>query len=165
MKWPQWFRWLCGERPVVIRPRPPGWNKTLTELSAENRSQSADEIRWAREYEREQLRAWARFPKDGEHFEAARDLTVRYLVHWKAPYSTGGDATLVQGTRVRVSVPPGDPEPIGVYTTPVDEKEFERRFIPAADRSSGKYAGYSVFLYVAQLNRDFRLVPPESAPS
>lgn len=164
MKFPQWFRWLCGERAIVIRPRPADWKTTLTELSAQRRSQSAEEIRWAREYEREQLRSWARFPKNGELFEALRDLPVRYLIHWKAPYATGGDGTLTKGTRVRTSVPAADPEPIGVYTTPVDEKLFAQQFIPEAERASSKYDGYSVFLNVAQLNKDFRLVAPEAAP-
>ena len=163
MKFPLWFRRLCGEREIVIRPRPADWKTTLTELSAEKRSHSAEEIRWAREFERDQLRTWARFPKDGDLYEALRDLPVRYLIHWKAPYATGGEAYVATGSRVRASVPAGDPEPIGVYTTPVDEKLFAAKFIPESDRTSGKFGGYSVFLYVAQLNRDFRLVPPDAA--
>ena len=160
MTFPKWFRRLCGEREIVIRPRPADWTTTLTELSAQGRSYSAEESTWARAYEVEQLRTWARFPKDGEQYEALRDLQVRYLIHWKAPYATGGDGALVKGSRVRASVPAGNAEPIGVYVTPIDEKAFEQKFIPEGDRASGKYDGYSIFLRVAQLNRDFRLVPP-----
>jgi hypothetical protein len=122
-------------------------------------------MRWAREYEREQLRSWARFPKDGDLYEALHDLPVRYLIHWRAPYATGGEGTLAKGARVRASVLAGDAEPIGVYTAPVDEKLFAEKFIPESDRASSKYDGYSVFLYVAQLNKDFQLVPPETGPA
>ena len=37
---------------------------------AEKRTIPAQEIEWARSLERDRLRPWARFPKDGEIFEA-----------------------------------------------------------------------------------------------
>src|SRR5262245_53758486 len=142
------------------KPRPPGWSKTLDALTGETRSLSGDEIEWARQYEREQLRSWARFPRDGEQFEAVRDLRVTYVIHWRAPYGTGGEGTLARGTRVRVSVPASDAEPVGVQAVPVDEKAIGQQLVPEADRLSSKYDGYSLSLTVSQLNKDFRLVEP-----
>src|SRR5512140_2453159 len=101
------------------QPRPREWRKTLDDLRAENRSLSGNEMEWARDYEREQLRSWARFPKDGELFEALHDIKITYLTHWRAPYTGGGEAVLPRGALVRVSVHTGDTEPIAVYATPV----------------------------------------------
>ena len=151
-----WLRRFFGETVKEPRPRPPDWNKTLSDLAAENRSLSGEEIEWARQYERLRLRSWARFPKDGEQFEALRDLRITYLIHWSAPYTSGGEGTLPKGTRVRVSVPAADPEPIGIYAVPVEEKLLEQQLVPEADRMSSNYAGYSISLTVAQLNEDFR---------
>lgn len=156
------FSWLAGlfdDTPAPSKPRPPDWNKTLADLSAEQRNLSGQEIEWARDYEREQLRAWARFPKDGEHFEARHDVRVSYLIHWRAPYTTGGEGVLPMGTRVRISVAPGDAEPIGVYAMPLDEQAMAQLLIPELDRLSGKYDGFSISLTVAQLNTDFVLMP------
>ena len=160
MKLPSWFARLFGGGEP--RPRPAGWNKTLSDLDAEKRSLSGEEIEWAREYEREQLRAWARFPKDGEVFEAVRELQVTYLIHWRAPYSSGGECRLPMGTRIRVSVPAFDPQPIGVSAVPVEEKAMEQQLVPEADRSDSKYGGYSLSLNVARLNRDFQPVAPDA---
>ena len=158
-----WLRRLFAGESKKSRSRPPEWNKTLSDLTAENRSLSGEEIEWARQYEREQLRSWARFPKDGEEFEALRELQITYLIHWRAPYSSGGEGRLPKGTRVRVSVPAFDLEPVGVYAVPIEEKVLEKQLIPEADRLDGKYGGYSLSLKVAQLNTDFQPVQPNAA--
>lgn len=136
---------------------PPGWNRTIDDLMAEKRTVSGDEIEWAREYERSQLRPWARFPRDGEVFEAQGDLRLDYITHWAAPFSGGGPCTIRQGTRVRVSVPAFDAEPVGVYAAPLDAS-LEEQIVPEEDRKAGKYGGFSLFVRTAQLNKDFRQV-------
>lgn len=159
MKLLAWLRELLRDKRLDPVPRPQGWNKTLADLHAENRNLSGHEIAWAREYEREQLRTWARFPRDGEVFEATREVSLFYLVNWRGPYSGGGTGVLPAGTKLRVSVYANDPEPIGVYAVPLEEKLFEERLIPEPDRLSSKYGGYSLFINVSQLNREFALVP------
>ena len=153
-----WLRKNLSRPPKAPQPRPANWTKTLSDLAAENRNLSGQEIEWAREYEREQLRSWARFPKDAEEFEACHDVTISYVIHWRAPYSTGGEGTLPKGTRIRVMVHSGDPSPVGVHAMPVDDKAFEERLVPESDRLGWKYDGYSLFIGVAQLNREFQLV-------
>jgi hypothetical protein len=153
----EWLKRLFEEPPP--KPRPVGWNKTLKDLDAEKRSLTGDEMRWAREYEQEELRKWARFPKDGDEYAARHDVRITYILHWRAPYSTGGEGDLPKGSRVRVSVNAANPEPIGVYAMPEDEKGFEERVIPAIDRGDSKYGGYSLFIDVARLNRDFEYLP------
>jgi hypothetical protein len=148
---------LVGADPEP-KPRPAGWNKTLNDLSAENRSLTGQEIEWAREYDREQLRSWARFPRNDEVFEATHDVEVTYLVDSRGPYTEGGKGVLPKGARIRVSVHMGDLEPVGVYAMPLDEKDIAEKLIPSDDRNSTRYAGYSLFLNVAQLNKDFSLV-------
>jgi hypothetical protein len=165
MKILAWLKSLLDDTPPPYRPRPAGWNKTLADLDAEKRSLSGEEIHWAREYDREQLRAWVRFPLNEEVFEATRDVPVTYIIDWRAPYSTGGDGVLPKGTRIRVSVLDGDPEPVMVYAIPVDEKAIAELLIPEDDRNSSKYGGYNLRIEVAKLNKEFELIDsPHAAP-
>lgn len=147
-----------GAPPLAPRPpMPPGWKKTIDDLMAEKRTVSGDELEWAREYERSQLRPWARFPRDRELFEAQRDLHIDYLTHWAAPFTGGGKCMIRKGTRIRVSVPAFDQEPIGVHAAPLDTA-LEKEIVPEADRSGPKYGGFSLFVKTAQLNKDFRRI-------
>ena len=123
---------------------------------AEKRTVSGEELEWARQYERSQLRPWARFPRDGEIFEALSDLKIDYLTHWAAPFTGGGSCVIRKGTRIRVSVPVFDQEPIGIHAAPLDAA-LEKEIVPEAERNAGKYGGYSLFVKTAQLNKDFRL--------
>lgn len=153
-----WFR-RKPQRPArAHRLRPPDWNRTIDDLMAEKRTISGEEIEWARSYERDQLRAWVRFPRNAEIYEALRDVEVNYLVHWQAPYTGGGTGTVHQGTRVRVSVGDRDPQPISVYADPLDGGELERRLVSEDERGSKKYGGFSLCIGVGELNKDFRLV-------
>lgn len=153
--------WFRRKQPTPRRPfrhRPSDWAKTLDDLMSEKRTISSEEIEWARSYERDQLRGWARFPKNGEEFEASNDVAVNYLVHWQAPYTGGGKATIFKGTRVRVSLSAQDREPIGVYAYPLDDGQLERQLVSEAERSSKKYGGFSLAISVEQLNKEFRLI-------
>ena len=124
----------------------------------EKRTIPSEELEWARSYERDQLRTWVRFPKDGEEFEAERDIDVNYVVHWQAPFTGGGVGRMDKGTRIRVSVGAQDPEPIGVYASPLDKRRLEERLVPESERSSPKYGGFNLFIPVGQLNKDFKRV-------
>ncbi len=70
---------------------PAGWNKRLADLEPSDHgdgrpSITGEEFEWAREYERRLLRPWARFPRDGEVYEALDDVAVSFLTHWRAPF-------------------------------------------------------------------------------
>lgn len=123
----------------------------------EKRTISAEELEWARSYEVDQLKGWARFPKDGERFEALDNVEVDYLTHWQAPFTGGGKGTLTKGTRIRVAVDAKRPEPVGVNAYPLD-KSLEKLLVPEAERTSPKYGGFSLWIPIAQLNKEFRLI-------
>jgi hypothetical protein len=139
-------------------PRPEGWNKTLDDLYAENRSLSGDELSWASAYEQEQLRTWARFPKDDEVYEAVAEVEVSYITYYRSPYGGGGKGKLPAGTRVLVHVPDSQAEPTGVSAVALEEEKIEELLVPENDRMSSNYDGYDLFIKVAKLNREFKLV-------
>lgn len=140
-------------------PRPAGWNKTLDDLYAENRSLSGHELSWAAAYEQEQLRTWARFPKDEEVYEAIGEVEVSYITYYRAPYGGGGKGRLPAGTRVQVHVPDSEPEPTGVSAVALEEERIEQLLVPENERMSANYDGYDIFIKVAKLNREFKRVP------
>src|SRR5271154_2303601 len=137
----------------MIDDFPVGWNKTLAELFKESQGTGSSvgppETEWARSYERSLLRPWARFPLNGEIYEAIDDTPVRYLTHWSAPFTGGGDGTLPKGTKVQVQVNDFMPEPIGVYAQPLDRDVIERVLVPEAERKNPKYNGFSLSISTA----------------
>lgn len=74
---------------------PPDWTKTLADLVAESKQTRSvigpPETGWARAYERSLLRPWARFPLDGDVYEALEDTPIKFLTHWRAPFTGGGE--------------------------------------------------------------------------
>lgn len=144
---------------------PPGWNKTVSDLFRESQKSRGPvgppETEWARAYERSLLRPWARFPRDGEVFEALGDTRVHYLTHWRAPFTGGGEGVLPKGTQIRVKVADWIREPISVYADPLDGPRIEQLLVSEQDRGSAKYGGFSLSIPTADLNRLFRLVPRE----
>jgi hypothetical protein len=136
---------------------PSGWNKCLTHLTPDEQlTLGAEELEWAREYERRALRSWARFPLDGDIYESLRDLEVSFLTHWKAPFTGGGTGTLPSGTRVRVHV--YDPEPVAVAAEAFDNPALEGVLVALEDRKAHNYGGYSLHITTEQLNRHYRLI-------
>lgn len=141
---------------------PQGWSKTIADLFAESkvsrRSVGPPETEWARAYERSCLRPWARFPLDGEVYEALEDTPIGFLTHWRAPFTGGSDGTLPKGTRVRANVVDWIREPISVYAQPLDVTRIEHLLVPEEDRKGAKYDGFSLSISTADLNRRFRLI-------
>jgi hypothetical protein len=137
------------------RTVPSGWSKTLTELLAEKTNLSGEEIEWARTFEREQLRSWVRFPRPGDLYELAGDTEISYVTHWAAPFTGGGKGLLRAGTRVRVAAEFADPEPIAVYCDPVEKSRIEADLVPESDRRAENYAGFSLSISTADLNKLF----------
>jgi hypothetical protein len=117
-------------------PAPPGWNKTISDLTKEVNSGLRTnvgplEIKWARAYERELLPPDVRFPKQGDTYEALEDMEIGYLTAWAAPFTGSGNATLKMGERIRVTHDPVDPRPIGAYLEAVDYPALEQRMVPS----------------------------------
>jgi hypothetical protein len=146
---------------------PPGWKKTLadvfSELKESPRPIGPPETEWARAYERSLLRPWVRFPLDGDVYEALEDAPIKFLTHWSAPFTGGGEGTLPKGTRVRVKVYDWIREPISVSADPVDAPQIERLLVSEDDRKNAKYGGFNLSIPTSDLNRLFRLVQSEAA--
>jgi hypothetical protein len=156
-----WSQIVSLRAPTVSKEPdpPPGWTKTLKELNAEEGLPKPWEVQWAISYEHAQLKKWARFPRDGEVFEALGKLDVGYEINWDAPVSSGGTATLAQGTRVRVTVFDQEPEPVTVNAVPLEYGLLEQQIIPEEYRVQSKYAGYNLSITTEDLNKLFRRVP------
>ena len=140
---------------------PAGWNKRLKDLRATDHgdgelSITGEEFEYAREYERRLLRPWARFPHEGDVYEALDDVKVDFLTHWKAPFTGDGSGILPKGTRVRVSV--HGSEPVGVYAQPINRPDLEAQLVPVEQRTASNYGGFSLSIHVEQLNKLYRLV-------
>jgi hypothetical protein len=136
---------------------PFGWTKTTHDLSLD-RSWSADELRWAHDYERSLLREWARFPKAGDVYLALRDIRVKYITHWRQPYSGSGTGILRTGSRVRVDVFEFNTEPVSVNAEPLDRTLVERQLVDPRERAARGYNGFSLSIRTEELNRVFVLV-------
>ncbi len=135
---------------------PEGWNKTLDELFDQNEEPSGEEVRWARAYEHSRLKEWARFPENGDIYEAIEDVEIEYLTHWRVPFTGGGECILKAGTKIRVEVHDYDPEPVGVYADPVEDLENE--IVPSKVRLDKTYNSFSLSVETYELNRSFKLV-------
>ena len=144
---------------------PAGWNKTVTDLIAESkktgRSVGPPETEWALAYECSLLRPWARFPLDGDIYEALEDTPISFLTHWRAPFTDGGSGTLPKGTKVRVKVFDNAPNATRVYASPLDADVVERLLVSEADRTNPKYGGFSLSISIGDLNKWFSLVKTE----
>ncbi|MBL9198923.1 MAG: hypothetical protein JNL39_00395 [Opitutaceae bacterium] len=144
-------------------PAPPSWNKTIADLFAEMKrgertSVGSPEVDWARDYERSQLPAGLRFPRKGDVYEALEDVVVSYLTSWSAPYTGGGEGTLIKGDQVTVDTDPASDRAISTYAVAVDYAALEKRLVPATDRSEPKYSGFYFSLRTVDLNQKFKLV-------
>jgi hypothetical protein len=110
---------------------PKKWNKTIKELVEETRqgnrmSVNKQELEWARVYELSTLPSGTRFPRDGEIYEARKDIKVHFMISWAAPSSSGGEAMLFLGERIKVESPWREKRPLGSYAIPIDYEKIER---------------------------------------
>ena len=147
----------------ALPPAPPGWNKTIDDLFNEMRAGTRKTVgraerKWAEDYERSLLPEGIRFPRNGDVYEAIEDVEIRYMTSWLAPYTGGGQATLLQGERVIVDCDSSNRKPLGVYAAPECYKEIEIRMVPEEERTHYKYSGFYLSLATLDLNTKFRLV-------
>ena len=141
---------------------PVGWSKTIADLFVEakktNSSVGPPETEWARAYEQSLLRPWARFPLDGEVYEAIEDTPVSFLTHFRAPFTDGGTGIIPKGTKVRVKVTSFATDPISVYADPLNHTSIEQLLVPPAILADAKYGGFSLSISTAELNTKYHLI-------
>jgi O-acetyl-ADP-ribose deacetylase (regulator of RNase III) len=97
------------------------------------------------------------YPKGGEVFEAVQDVQISYLIHFMAPYTGGGNAKLFKGERIIVSKPNKD-KALGYYCYPINADDIENRMIPYSDQNSPPYDGFSLFIDIKSLNKEFKRI-------
>ncbi|MBF0328564.1 MAG: hypothetical protein HQL10_05365 [Nitrospirae bacterium] len=143
--------------------RPPDWSLKISDLMEEmkagkRKSISGQEIDWAREYERSLIPQGYRFPQKGDLYEALKDMTVDYITAWSAPYSGGGETSLMIGEQVWIDAEIKEPNPIGAYALPVKYEQMEQRIVAKEERESPKYGGFHFYLTTVELNENFKLL-------
>jgi len=143
--------------------RPPDWNLTIDDLIEEMKagkrgSIGQPELEWAREYERSLIPEDIRFPLKGDVYESVKDQTVSYLIGWRGPFTTGGEATLLKSERVWINSDATDEKPIGTYALPIEREKLEERMVPKEDRENPKYGGFYFFFKTVELSENFKLV-------
>jgi hypothetical protein len=148
-------------------PAPPGWNRTIADLTAELKSGvrltlGSPEVDWARDYERSLLPPNTRFPCDGDVYEAIEDIELPYMTVWNAPFTGGGCGTIHQGERVVVRYAAPDSHLVLTYAFAVDYHSVEKRIVPERERKAQGYGGFHFAIRTADLNTKFRLVQDRS---
>ncbi|MGD0339981.1 MAG: hypothetical protein ABSB78_14465 [Bacteroidota bacterium] len=143
--------------------RPPDWNLKISDLVEEVKAGKrkfigTTEIIWAREYERSLIPDGVRYPQKGDVYESLKDQTVHYLTAWAAPYTGGGDTTLLKGEQFWIKSEPLEKNPIGTYALPIEYKKLEERMVPGSDRDNSKYRGFYFAFTTVELNNNFKLV-------
>jgi hypothetical protein len=68
------------------------------------------------------------------------DHATVVLIHWRAPFTSGAQATIPAGTILVVRYCGST----GFGTVPEDYERLEQDLVPVADSQAEKYAGYSV---------------------
>lgn len=143
-------------------PRPKNWDKTIGDLMQElsegrRKSIGQPELDWAREYTRSLLPDGLRYPMKADVYEALSTQCIRYVTHWRKPF-TGGHKTMIHsGERVWIHEPSHE-RPISVHATPINYNLLEQRIVPAEDRLQPDYDGFSLSIDTMILLNNFRLV-------
>jgi hypothetical protein len=100
---------------------------------------------------------------NGDVFEALEDTPVSFVMHWRAPFTSGGKGMLPKGTKVRVLVLNAAPVPAAVYACPVEAEPVERLLVSESDRKSAGYDGFSLCMSKQDLRMRFRRVEADSS--
>jgi hypothetical protein len=170
----RFLEWLSGRNKKQVEmnpvpPRPADWNKTIDDLMQEMNAGLRKDIRqpeldWAREYSRSLIPNGLRYPRMGDLYESLIDQSIRYMTAWSAPYTGGGDSTILAGEQVWIDNQPSDEKPIGVYAMPIEYDKLETRMVPAEDREAVIYNGFYLFIDTMVLLEKFRLVDTDYRP-
>lgn len=97
-------------------------------------------------------------PHKGDLLVVTESLPVDFLVHWRAPLTTGGRGTLPEGTECQILDEPL-PEATVLACRPVNYDEVELTLVPESDRSTSGYDGFTVLLPLTDRGSTFELKP------
>ena len=95
--------------------------------------------------------------KKGSLYKCISSVKIDYLIHWKAPCSSGGSGILLQNTVVEVNGKPPR-HATAVYCKPLNYEEVEAQLIPETERNNEKYFGYSLVIDIDIIKDHFDLV-------
>jgi hypothetical protein len=143
--------------------RPSDWKYKISDLvndmqSGKRRFIEPYEFEWAREYEQSLIPVDVRYPKKGDIYEALEDQTVGYLTSYKAPYTGGGDGTLLKCEQIWIWTAPAGEKPLAGSALPIEYEKMEERIIPKEERENLKYTGFQFVIPTVVLNSKFKLV-------
>ena len=94
--------------------------------------------------------------RGGQRYRALRDVEVNALTHWEAPFTGGAKGVVPAGTVVIVAFDPPEMA-TAIGCDPADAKALEAGFVPEADRTHPKYAGFSLSILRTTLAEAFEL--------
>jgi hypothetical protein len=97
--------------------------------------------------------------RKGDAIRCRQDIRTHGLTHWRAPFTGSFECTIPAGTVLMVDVDPA-PGATGFYCLPKDYEAFEKEHVPEEDRKTGKYAGYSFVLALADLGKRLEVLSP-----
>jgi hypothetical protein len=81
--------------------------------------------------------------RKGERFIVEAETEVEVMIHWRAPFTGGNEATLPAGT-VLVARYDQNPDAPGFNCVPEDHDRLEAVLVSEQDRSAENYGGYSL---------------------
>ena len=151
---------IKSEKPI---PRPKNWNKTISDLMQEMKEGKRHEvgqpeIDWAHKYERDLIPENYRYPKEGDLYESKFDQEIEFLTAWSAPFTGGGNGTLLKGEQIWINSGPLEAKPIGSYALPVKYTELEKRMVSESDRNTPNYGNFYFHFDTKTLNENFNLI-------
>lgn len=142
--------------------RPVDWKLTIADLMLEmkegkRKSIGQPDLDWAREYEISIIPDGYRFPKTGDVYESIADQEVEFMTAWAAPFTGGGQGTLLKGEKIWIPEQTKE-KCTGAYADPVDYYRLEQRMVSEADRTADKYGGFYFFIKTSDLNEKYKLI-------
>ena len=83
--------------------------------------------------------------RKGQRYRSLEAIPVRYLTHWRAPFTGGGSGTLPAGEAFVVR---DDPHFWSTLVSCDAERaeDIETLLVPEADRNAQTYAGFTLFV-------------------
>lgn len=104
-----------------------------------------------------------RYPKTNDVYQAAEDVEIAYLTHWRKPFTGGGHTVLPKGEKIKVNEVFME-QPISVNCRPLNDKKLHPKIVPPGDRKAPGYDGYSLSVNTIQLYRSFVFLGNDSGP-
>jgi len=95
--------------------------------------------------------------RKGQRYRVLRDLDVRVLTHFRAPFTGGAKATLRAGEIFRIAHDPPE-EATAASCDPENYEALHESLVPQADRLWHNYSGYSLVIDFGRIQRDCELL-------